>query len=161
MWYRLRRKSEIMNPKCPNVRVVTRLIGAVLILAILSQCTPSSHCKKLTAYFKKVDTSKPFWVEGKHCVYLRKDTTMEKNAGIVRLYVFDRTTGDRITQGSVSFDDSMNFSLKDGFLEATLPEGTYNMNVYTHTPHLPFGIKYVHVGRNRIVGINCFIGNSL
>ena len=141
--------------------ITVRITFYLIMLMILFKCAPSKHCKKIRHYTKNVNTSKPFRLEGKYCIQHDKDTLLGSNAGLVRINIYNRIDGQRMNEGSVWFSQSIKFSYNGGFVEAALPEGLYNVNIYPFEPHLPFGIKGLRIKANRIIEINCFIGNSL
>lgn len=133
----------------------------LLLLGASFQCVPTKQCREIKYYIKNVDTLKPFRVEGTYCFKIVKDTLVRENTGLVRLNIYDRAGGTKINAGSVWFSEDIKFSFSNGFLEVNVPEGIYNINIYSFDPHLPFGIKALEVSSNNLIEINCFIGNSL
>ena len=129
----------------------------ILVLLNLVSCSTSQVCKESKKYVKKIDSSKPYWIEGTYCI-----SSVIKYNGIdnkVIIKVFDRVTGNMVEEGTIFFND-LKVTIKSGKVEAVLPDGIYNIGITTLNS-LPFSIKEFVLNDNILVEINCYLGSSL
>ena len=137
---------------------ISRFILVIVSFLLFLSCTTTRSCIESKNYLKKVNTSKPYQIEGAYCILKRKK--IDSKGCEVVLNVFDRISGLPIEDGTAFFNDSLKFSISSGKVKTTIPSGNYNVGI-TSFNSLPFSIKDLKLVEGTSIEINCFLGSSL
>ncbi|MBO9636317.1 MAG: hypothetical protein J7578_24660, partial [Chitinophagaceae bacterium] len=68
----------------------------------------TNYCLCSTKYIKKIDLTKPYYVNGKYCIESIKDTIGKKGIGFMCVNVFDRITGTILKNCTIKISGKVN-----------------------------------------------------
>ncbi|WP_190809222.1 hypothetical protein [Flagellimonas sp. S3867] len=134
------------------------------ILILTSSCSPIQYCKKTKNYIKKVDTTKPFNIDGQYCI--SSIAKIDKDLAEVKLNIYDRISGKPL-EGVIFFTDSISLKseFNSGQITKELPPGNYQIEIASTGPNsiysLPFKTKKIKLEKFSSTEINCYIGGIL
>lgn len=126
---------------------------------------PCKHCKSAGNYIKKVDTSKPYEIEGKYCMARVVDTVIGQDSSIIAFNVLDRRTGNGSNGGVLTFVKGMDtvkviYEGWSGY--AKLPSGNYTIYATSYSLDLlPLKLKRIELKPNTKMNANIYLGSIL
>ena len=142
------------------------IIIITMLLIAANSCTPCGRCESKRNYLIKVDTSKPYYIEGKYCVGNIRDTTIENDLCFTHLQVFDRRNGKYIQNGMAWFyneTDTAQLLLINGNGYKKLLAADYVIGIsISNNGLLGFSTKKnLVIKKNTKMEISIYLGSSL
>jgi len=133
----------------------------LLALIILSSCSPKNYCSNKINYLVKVDTTKPYKLEGKYCIErIGKDKTLGDSV-LMNFKVFSRITGAPIKNGIIIFNNiTAKTQIINGVASKKIKPGKCNFGIEGFIG-IPLGVNDLKFEPNTIVEINAYLGDSL
>ena len=112
---------------CHSIMGVMRDILVVLFILASFSCKTSQYCKESKNYLKRVNLSKPYWVDGIYCIQKEEIKDIEKCK--ITLNIYDRISGNLIEEGTAFFTDSLKVKISSGKASVIVPPGNYNVGI--------------------------------
>jgi hypothetical protein len=139
-----------------------KIFSCLAYLAIFfSSCANKNYCNNTKSYLVKIDSTKPYVVQGKYCI---NNFGLNKNlhdSVFVRFNVYDIITGQPIKEGVIRYDNnSSKIFISNGFASIKLNYGFHNLGI-SSLNNLSLIINKLNLKANSEVEINCYLGDSL
>lgn len=131
------------------------------LFIFLNSCANRNYCNSTKNYLVKVDSTKPYMVQGKYCINKFVSNNNLHDSALVRFNVYDIITGQPIKEAVIRFDNnSSKVSIVNGFASVKLSHGLHNLGV-SSLNNLPLTINKLNLKPDAEIEINCYLGDSL